>query len=98
MADHVEAIRQHVGNKIVDYVLVNSNVQATLPPEWQVSVVSPDVQGLGGVELVMADTVDEENRLRHDSKKLGSSLMGFYYEKRQGNGRRTGWLSLLNHR
>jgi len=98
VADHVEAIRQHVGNKIVDYVLVNSNVQATLPPEWQVSVVSPDVQGLGGVELVMADTVDEENRLRHDSKKLGSSLMGFYYEKRQGNGRRTGWLSLLNHR
>jgi hypothetical protein len=87
-----------VGSKLVDYVLVNSNIQATLPPEWQVNIVYPDAQGLGGVGLVLADTVDEENRLRHDSKKLGSSLMKLYYEKRQGNGRRIGWLPFPNHR
>ena len=98
VADHVEAIRQHVGNRIVDYVLVNSNVQTPLPEEWQVSVVYPDGQGWEGVDLVMGDTVDEGNRLRHDSKKLASSLMKLYYEKRQRNGWRPGWPSLVNHR
>ncbi len=98
VADHVEAIRRHVGSKTVDYVIANSNVQAALPQEWQVGVVYPDAQGLDGVELVTCDTVDEENRLRHDSKKLGSSLMSLYYEKRQDNGRRINWLPFLDHR
>jgi len=89
-ADHAEALRQHVGGRLLDYVLVNSNVQAALPPEWGVSIVSPNGQCPEGVEFVMADMVSEENRLRHDSEKLGSSLMRLYYEKRQGNGRRGG--------
>ena len=90
VADHAKAIQQHVGNKLFDYVLANSNVQAILAPEWQVSIVFPDAWALEGVELVPADIVNEENRLQHDSEKLGSSLMQLYYEKRQGNGRRLG--------
>jgi uncharacterized cofD-like protein len=85
VSDHLGAITAHVGHQLFDYMLVNSNVDVSIPPQFEVSVVEPNGD-LGkaedvGVKVVLADVVDSENPLRHDPKKLGASLMRIYYDK-----------------
>jgi hypothetical protein len=38
---------------------------------------------LNGARVVKADVVAEENRYRHDSKKLADALIRLYYERNQ---------------
>ena len=87
VADHVAALHRHVGPGLFSLVLANSNTAATLPEEWHVGIVSADEQPMAGVQLVMADVVNEEYRLWHDSKKLGASLLKLYYDYVQGRQR-----------
>ena len=39
-----------------------------------------------GARVVKADVVDEENRYRHDSKKLADALIRLYYERNAAAG------------
>ena len=87
VADHVAAIERHVGPGLFSYVLANSNTAATLPEEWHVSIVTPDEQPISGLQLVLADVVNEEYRLRHDPKKLGATLLKLYYSAYGGQSR-----------
>lgn len=81
VAEHFEVLRRHVGADLVDCVLANSNIEDSFPPEWRVSPVSLNGEATPDTQLVLADVVNEENRLRHDSKKLAEALMRLYYEK-----------------
>jgi uncharacterized cofD-like protein len=81
MADHVAAIQRHAGEDILDLVLANSNLRHDFPPEWHVSVVEPDGRPVEGADVVLADVVNDDNRLRHDPQKLAAALMRLYGER-----------------
>jgi uncharacterized cofD-like protein len=84
VSDHYAALREHLkGAHAFDFVLANSNTEAVLPAEWHSEPVRIDRMNLDGARVVKADVVAEENRYRHDSKKLADSLIRLYYERNQ---------------
>ncbi|MDQ2806668.1 MAG: YvcK family protein [Chloroflexota bacterium] len=95
--EHVQALREHVGPGVFDYVLVNADLTAAgqIRPEWQVQpVVLPPDLSYPGVEFVRAAVVNPDNPLRHDPARLATALLQLYEDKRgRGAGRANGYLS-----
>jgi len=84
VSDHYDALRNHLkGISPFDFVLANSNTEAVLPEEWHSEPVRVDRMHVEGARVVKADVVAEENRYRHDSKKLADALIRLYYERNQ---------------
>jgi uncharacterized cofD-like protein len=83
VSDHVKALKEHLKGSPFDFVLANSNTNATLPAEWHSEPVQVDSTALEGARVMKADVVSEENRYRHDSKKLADALVRLYYERNQ---------------
>ncbi len=84
VSDHVNTLKGHLhGQHPFDYILANSNTNAVLPEEWHSEPVKVDVAALDGARVLRADVVAEENRYRHDSKKLADALVRLYYERNQ---------------
>ena len=83
VTDHADALIRHVGTGLFDHVLANSNLQGELPAEWQVSKVSPSGPLKEGAKVVLADVVSRENPLRHDPKKLSTTLIRLLYDRGQ---------------
>jgi len=77
VADHVEVLERHLGPGLFHYVIANSNTEAVLLPDWGANIVTVDSKP-SGVELIMADVVNEEYRLRHDPRKLAAALLRLY--------------------
>ncbi|ACZ38689.1 gluconeogenesis factor YvcK family protein [Sphaerobacter thermophilus] len=80
VVDHLRALHDHVGEPIVDHVLVNDNfgpAATKIKPEWAVSAVSLDgIEALeGSVNVVLRDVVNPEFPLRHDPDKLATALI-----------------------
>lgn len=83
-AAHLEALFDHVGDDLVDYVLVNHNRSARSPAGWQAQPVEVDVRRLEGLPVVIIeeDLVDVANAHRHDPAKLASALIRLQEEDR----------------
>ena len=78
-ADHVRAVVEHVGEHVVDYVLINSNPAsvAAIGPELPVEPVVPeDLHRIArDIKVVTRDVVSDRNPLRHDPTKLTAALL-----------------------
>jgi len=84
VSDHFNTLKSHLkGSAPFDFVLANSNTNAVLPAEWHSEPVQIDRTDLDGARVIRADVVAEENRYRHDSKKLADALIRLYYERNQ---------------
>jgi len=84
VSDHFNTLKEHLkGNAPFDFVLANSNTDAVLPVEWHSEPVVIDSATLDGARVVRSDVIAEENRYRHDSKKLADALVRLYYERNQ---------------
>jgi uncharacterized cofD-like protein len=81
VVDHAEALLENAGEGLFDLVLVNSNIAGALPGGVQPVYMKADQPSV--FYPVLVDVVNEENRLRHDSKKLGANLIRLYYDSRQ---------------
>lgn len=86
VADHLEALENHVGGDVFDYVLVNSNLNFALPPSAQAAgakVVTFDRDRVlkHGVRVVMADVVNDSLSTHHDSAKLSRAVMKQVFRK-----------------
>jgi uncharacterized cofD-like protein len=81
VADHYEALCRHIGHGHFNFLLANSNVTSSLPPQWHSQPVVLDRPIINGVRVVPTDVVAEENRYRHDPKKVADALMRLYYER-----------------
>ena len=81
VADHYEVLEQHIGSGHFNVIFANSNVSASLPPQWHSQPVVLNRPVLNGARLIQTDLVSEENRYRHDPKKLSDNLMRLYYER-----------------
>jgi uncharacterized cofD-like protein len=74
VADHVDALLQHIPTLFLDIVLANDNL--AVPPETgggQTVYVTPAAPEK--VKMITADLVDEERPWRHDSDKLAQAVM-----------------------
>lgn len=87
VSDHLRVLTEHVGVNLFDYMLVNSNTGVPIAPQAKASPVAlnGDLQRTEaiGLNVVLADLVDENNPVRHDPKKLAASLMRIYYDREQ---------------
>jgi uncharacterized cofD-like protein len=84
VSDHFNTLQTHIKHAdIFDFVLANSNVGDKLPEEWHSEPVEVDSTQLNGARVIRADVIAEENRYRHDSKKLADALIRLYYERNQ---------------
>lgn len=73
--DHVHALLDHIGEGVIDYVVVNDNVKDRLPNEVKYGSVSPDGLPINGVVALYENVVNTGSPMLHDAKKLGEMLL-----------------------
>jgi uncharacterized cofD-like protein len=83
-AQHLEALNEHVGDGLFDYVLLNDNHDARRPEGWLGQPVQVDVRRLEtfDVTIVEEDLVDVTNAHHHDPAKLAAALMRIQQQDR----------------
>jgi uncharacterized cofD-like protein len=81
---HLEALFAHVGEGLIDYVILNSNSDARRPEGWLAEPVEVDVRRLEELPVVIVeeDVIDPANAHRHDPAKLAAALMRLLQEDR----------------
>ena len=83
LAQHVDAIEEHIGGHLLHWIVVNNNLRGTLPNADLSQPVAVDSLLENGIRLVKADVVSESNRYHHDSRKLAQTMMRLYYNRNQ---------------
>ena len=83
-AAHLEALFEHVGDELIDYVLLNHSRAARAPSGWQGQPVEVDVRRLEELPVITVEEnlVDPANAHRHDPAKLATALMRLQQEDR----------------
>ena len=83
-AEHLEALFEHIGEGLIDYVLINHNWNARQPDGWLGQPVQIDERRLEELPVVVIeeDLVDVANAHRHDSAKLAAALVRLQQEDR----------------
>jgi uncharacterized cofD-like protein len=71
--DHVNALEEHVGEKVFNVVLCNDNYEGQLAGDSQ--WVRVDERTMSDSRVHVADLTDEQNPWRHDSAKLARALI-----------------------
>jgi uncharacterized cofD-like protein len=81
---HLEALFNHVGEDLIDYVILNRNTDARRPEGWRAQPVEVDVRRLEELPVVIVeeDVIDPANAHRHDPAKLAAALMRLLQEDR----------------
>jgi uncharacterized cofD-like protein len=89
-SDHLRALFDHVGDDLIDYVVVNRSTDARRPEGWRARPVAVDVRRLEELPVVVVeeDVVDRANAHRHDPAKLAAALMRLQHEDRVDRPRR----------
>ena len=79
-----EALFEHIGEGLIDYVLINHNWNARQPDGWLGQPVQIDERRLEELPVVVIeeDLVDVANAHRHDSAKLAAALVRLQQEDR----------------
>jgi uncharacterized cofD-like protein len=89
-SEHLAALFAHVGDDLIDCVVINRNAQARPPEGWRAQPVDVDVRKLEELPVVVVeeDVIDVSNAHRHDSTKLATALMRLLQEDRVERPRR----------
>ena len=77
--DHVRALEEHVGEDLFEIVVCNDNYVGSLGSQSQ--WVLADEKTLSDGRVYSADLQDASQPWRHDSAKLGQTLMNLFYER-----------------
>lgn len=71
---HLNALEQHIGQGVVDIVLINGPIPQKRSPEGR-TWVKPDLAERDSLRIVQADLIDRRSALYHDSHKLADALI-----------------------
>ena len=82
VADHLDALEKHTFPRIVDYVVANDAPRA-LGPRLLGEPVAAEGRPLENAKLVLADLVDPEHAVRHDSDRLARTVLDVYRNRRR---------------
>ncbi|MBN1248598.1 MAG: YvcK family protein [Anaerolineae bacterium] len=72
---HLEALEQHVGEGVIDVVVVNTKTLPKLAVPEHIRWVKPDVVAQGDQRVIHADLVSASLAGHHDSHKLAQELL-----------------------
>jgi len=80
VSQHLDAIESHIGGNIFDYVIVNNNTSAPLPPSAVAAGVGRitfdrERSSERPIHYILADVVDSTISSHHDSDKLARIIM-----------------------
>ncbi|SFL46329.1 gluconeogenesis factor YvcK family protein [Pelosinus propionicus] len=85
-SEHVQAILDHVGPGVIDYVVINSqNVAEELQQKYAGQGAYPvkndaeKVEAMG-IKVTQADVINETNLVRHDPLKLSRTIVSMIYK------------------
>jgi len=83
-SQHLRALFDHVGDDLIDYVVVNRSTDARRPVGWLAEPVEVDARRLEELPVVIVeeDVIDPSNAHRHDPAKLATALMRLQQEDR----------------
>jgi uncharacterized cofD-like protein len=83
-SDHLRALFDHVGEDLIDYVVINRSRDARPPEGWRAEPVDVDVRALESLPVVIIeeDVIDPANAHRHDPAKLAAALIRLQQEDR----------------
>jgi uncharacterized cofD-like protein len=83
-SEHLRALFAHVGDDLIDVVIVNRSHDARRPEGWRAHPVEVDVRRLEELPVVIVeeDVIDPANAHRHDSAKLAAALIRLQQEDR----------------
>lgn len=83
-SEHLKALFAHVGEDLIDVVIVNRSRDARRPEGWRAHPVEVDVRRLEELPVVIVeeDVIDPANAHRHDSAKLAAALIRLQQEDR----------------
>ena len=83
-SQHLRALFAHVGDDLIDCVIVNRDTTARRPEGWLATPVEVDVRRLEELPVVIIeeDVIDPANAHRHDPAKLAAALMRLYQDDR----------------
>jgi len=85
IADHMEALCRHLPNQRNPFhlILANNLTGLPMPASGRVLPVGPNghAGAISGAAIVLANVVDENNPVRHDSNKLAEMLLRLYAER-----------------
>lgn len=84
VADHLSNLRRYINGTKLDGVLVNRRLLAQAEQEGilgKVQNITTDQQTIDGVPVFLADVVDAEQPLYHDSKKLAEAVWKVFTKK-----------------
>ncbi len=89
-SEHLGALFDHVGDDLIDCVVINRNSAARPPEGWRAEPVEVDVRRLEELHVVVVeeDVIDLANAHRHDPTKLATALMRLLQEDRVERPRR----------
>jgi uncharacterized cofD-like protein len=81
---HLRVLFDHVGEDLIDCVIVNRSHAARKPEGWRARPVEVDVHSLEELPVVIVeeDVIDPTNAHRHDPAKLAAALMRLQQEDR----------------
>jgi uncharacterized cofD-like protein len=83
LADHLQAIVDHVGSDVIDVVLANDDRSARVPRDWPADPVAPELPDTWQrrVRFRTAAVVDPDNAHRHDPTRLAEALLALRAEE-----------------
>ncbi|MDQ3150079.1 MAG: YvcK family protein, partial [Chloroflexota bacterium] len=83
-SQHLRVLFAHVGEDLIDYVIINRNTDARRPVGWRSQPVDVDVRRLEELPVVIVeeDVIDPTNAHRHDPAKLATAIMRLQQEDR----------------
>jgi uncharacterized cofD-like protein len=84
LADHLEAMENHVGSHFLTHILVNNNFNHPLPSTLARNLVIPVLTDKMEYRLIEADVIAESSPWQHDSAKLAKELIRWYQTEIQG--------------
>lgn len=90
-SDHVESIYRHVGEEIIDYILVNDGeVEAELLEKYAEEGSYPvevDWNQLleQDLDIISEDLINQTDLVRHDPDKLAQVIMNLVFTQKTGN-------------
>jgi uncharacterized cofD-like protein len=83
LSQHLDAFRAHGLAGVIDGVLVNSNMHATVPANYPAAPVRVDLalSDPTGPAIFARDVVDDTNAHRHDPHKLAATIIELHDER-----------------
>jgi uncharacterized cofD-like protein len=85
-SEHVQAILDHVGSGVIDYVVINNqNVAEELQQKYADQGAYPvkqdvDIIEAMGIKVILADVINETDLVRHDPLKLSRTIVSMIYK------------------